>query len=210
MSIVTSTSQFPTPSYIYDSGWKTATFSFTTENVDVYCNIAVRKANNSNLTPSNVSGNHFQIEQGSTATSYKPYKTPIELCQIGSYQDYIYKNNGNWFKHKAIEKVVLNGTENWSYQSQYSRFFIDLSNSALIGARDSSKSNYFVYGNTESVNNTFFISTASRLLIRNESISSANNFKTWLSNNNVTLYYVLNTPTDTQITDSTLISQLDA
>lgn len=149
-------------------------------------------------------------------TSYAPHQEnnfdidlPIELCKIGTYADYIYKKDGKWWKHKAIKKIILNGTENWSYQSQYLRFFIDLSNSALTGARDSSKSNYFVYGDTESVNNTFFISTASRLLIRDESITSADNFKTWLSTHNTTLYYVLATPIDEEITYTPLIRQLD-
>lgn len=41
-------------------------------------------------------------------------------------------------------------------------------------------------------------------------IGSANDFKTWLASNPVTIYYVLATPTETQITDTTLIGQLDA
>ena len=35
-------------------------------------------------------------------------------------------------------------------------------------------------------------------------------FKTWLTNNNVVLYYALATPTDTQITDDDLIADLNA
>ena len=34
-------------------------------------------------------------------------------------------------------------------------------------------------------------------------------YKTWLGTHNTILYYVLATPTTTEITDSTLISQLD-
>ena len=36
------------------------------------------------------------------------------------------------------------------------------------------------------------------------------NFKTWLSTHNTEVYYPLATPTTTEITDSTLISQLEA
>lgn len=35
-----------------------------------------------------------QVEKRSQATSYSPYKTPIELCKIGDYQDYIRKSTG--------------------------------------------------------------------------------------------------------------------
>ena len=41
-------------------------------------------------------------------------------------------------------------------------------------------------------------------------ITNATEFKTWFSNNNTIFYYVLATATDTQITDSTLIGQLNA
>ena len=34
-------------------------------------------------------------------------------------------------------------------------------------------------------------------------------FKTWLQSNNMPIYYVMETPTYTEITDSTLISQLE-
>ena len=40
--------------------------------------------------------------------------------------------------------------------------------------------------------------------------TSANNFKTWLSTHNVEVYYVLNTPTNTLIEDEELINQLNS
>lgn len=46
-----------------------------------------------------------QVEKGSTATSYAPYFTPIELCKIGDYQDYIYKSDGKWYIRKEVEKI---------------------------------------------------------------------------------------------------------
>lgn len=39
---------------------------------------------------------------------------------------------------------------------------------------------------------------------------TAESFQTWLSNHNTTVYYALNTPTDTKITDTNLIDQLEA
>ena len=95
IAIFTSTRQFPTSTYIYSSGWKTSNFSFTTGNDDVYANITVKKVGELPIAPSDVNTYHFQIEKGSTATSYAPYFTPIELCKINTYQDYIYKNGKN-------------------------------------------------------------------------------------------------------------------
>jgi len=44
-----------------------------------------------------------QVEISDTATDYVPYHPPIELCKIGDYQDYIYKNqDGDWYLHKEI------------------------------------------------------------------------------------------------------------
>lgn len=47
-----------------------------------------------------------QLEKGSTATSYAAYFTPIELCKIGTYQDYIYKSDGKWYVHKEVGKIL--------------------------------------------------------------------------------------------------------
>ena len=38
----------------------------------------------------------------------------IELCKIGDYQDYFYKSGSKWYLHKEIEKVVLDGSEEWA------------------------------------------------------------------------------------------------
>ena len=36
----------------------------------------------------------LQVEKGSIASSFSPYKTPIELCKIGTYKDRIFKLEG--------------------------------------------------------------------------------------------------------------------
>lgn len=56
---------------------------------------------------------NFQIEVGSTATPYTPYFTPIELCKLGDYQDYIYKSGDDWYVHKNCREALFNGAENW-------------------------------------------------------------------------------------------------
>lgn len=50
----------------------------------------------------------IQVEVGSTATSYAPYFEPIELCKIGDYQDYIYRDeDGDWYIHRNVQHLSL-------------------------------------------------------------------------------------------------------
>ena len=48
-----------------------------------------------------------------------------------------------------------------------------------------------------------------RVYLSKNIASTFNEAQTFLTNNNLTIYYVLNTPTTTQITDQTLIGQLE-
>jgi hypothetical protein len=61
----------------------------------------------------------FELEEGTTVpTEYHQYyhkDYPInlgslELCKIGNYQDYLYKENGNWYKKPNILKTNFNAT----------------------------------------------------------------------------------------------------
>jgi hypothetical protein len=138
------------------------------------------------------------INEGSTALPYEPYGKV-------------------WYLNKQIGKVILNGSENWDNLIATNLFRIEnyfLGKMFIVGY---GLSNYYIYNPIQSgliagmINGEFAMQTTSRsLFIKNTSYSTANDFKTWLGNNNVTLYYVLLTPKYTEITDSTLISQLEA
>lgn len=49
---------------------------------------------------------NLQLEYGSSATPYAAYFTPIELCKIGDYQDYIYKDGTDWKIHKEVGHTI--------------------------------------------------------------------------------------------------------
>ena len=160
-----------------------------------------------------------QLEQKSTATTYQPYESqtyPInlgamELCKIGDYQDYIYKDNGKWYKHSEIGKVVFDGTENW-YEN-VNNIQATLSSITFI-SNSECFSNYFksvLYSSSEfgisvyQSGNTPYV----RVNQGKTKIGGLSTFKAWLSSHNTTLYYPLATSTNTEITDQTLIAQLD-
>jgi hypothetical protein len=178
----------------------------------------MRATDGSDITPSSLV--NPQLELGSNANSYTPFGTaPIELCKIGNYQDYIYKDSDKWYLHKEIGKVVLNGSESWfkSGVTTIDRFFIDLYSGTNYG-KYNSLSNYFVWENNATTNvGTFYFAynsstDTSRMFINYSTYNTTtlNNFKTWLSTHNTEIYYILLTPTNTEITYQPLIEQLNA
>lgn len=150
----------------------------------------------------------------------------LELCKIGDYTDYIYYNDGKWYVHKAIKKMILYGgeDEDWSNHNVYngiqgfkwSNAGLAHSNSAIlatsyqavpIATYNSNSRNYAQIASLESTttaqNTTLFMTAP------NSSVTTLAQFKTWLGSNNVTAYVADANPTDTEITDEELIDNLN-
>lgn len=161
----------------------------------------------------------------SNDTNYAPYKTPIYLGKIGTYQDYIFRNTienplydsnleeGQWYIHKEIGRVVLNGSGTINSLSN-SRYQIPLQISAGDGYNTSiSKCNIFrTIGQFEIVSTTkenVMAVNGGFIYIRVTNSTTLQEVRTLLSNTNAIVYYVLNTPTNTLIEDEELINQLN-
>ena len=167
----------------------------------------------------------LQLEVGSTATDYQPFAGmatytvdlgATELCKIGTYQDYIYKSGDDWYVHKEIGEVILDGTvgsynatQNWYYAA----FATLNAPTPVSGGRIIS--NYFTestasYMNANRQDNGLCgVNDNTHIVARDTSFTTTSAYQTWLSTNTPTFYYALATPTDTKITDNTLISQLN-
>ena len=173
----------------------------------------------------NLSNNWIQLEKGSSASPYHPYGTdPIELCKIGDYHDYFYKSGSKWYLHKEIGKVVLNGTEEWKQSGVASAVhninlpdMLPVANNNTVynnGISDQFKNGatyqqlttgtYSNYYNRMSATNDKYMSFSY------EFTTTTASWKNWLTTHNLTTYYVLETPIDEEITDTTLITQLNA
>lgn len=163
------------------------------------------------------------LTDGVVSQDYTVDLGSTELCKIGDYQDYIYKSADDWYVHKTTNKVVLDGTEpSWSRLviSGITRYFtVDVADALIITNTSVVSpiiSNYFTSQTPSDVYTTavpYGISLNSgtaKFRIRNEDFSEIADFTNWLSTHNTIVYYALATPTDTQITDATLIGQLDA
>ena len=173
------------------------------------------------LYPNEVSGKSFediQIEKGSTVTTYAPYYTPIELCKIGTYQDYIYKSSGNWYVHKAIGKYTFTGSESWNNAGEagtgYNGYYRNLTG---IGIQIASQSPCYMTGFRQkqysyNVQELCFMVTyaGNGTIIMITKFQNASDLQNYFSNNSNDFYYRLSTPTDTQITNADLIAQLEA
>lgn len=126
-----------------------------------------------------------------------------------------------WYLHKEIGKVVLNGSEsNWTTQTQtgFYRYGLtindmnnvfSLANEILIKstgfrgisfANRGSDTSETIYVVSNGQQHGFFVNTQ---------FTTITNFKNYLGTNNTPCYYVLATPTNTPITDTTLINQLE-
>lgn len=138
----------------------------------------------------------------------------LELCKIGTYQDYIYKSGDDWYLHKEVVKHLYNGSEPWFIESVggYSGKRVDLTvDDNYIGSgRQPIISNYFRFVASDHTYGGGFTSGSILYLYPDTSFTEVTQWTTWLTSHNTTVYYVLRTSTDTQITDNTLIGQLDA
>ncbi len=190
--------------------------TITTTSNTKYLRWTVYKAGGIDL--SYVQGLELQLEKGN-ATTYSPYFTPIELCKIGTYQDYIYKSGENWYKKAYIGKVVLNGSESWTGYTDLgtnARAYFAKNGIALRSAGYCSHFNAITTQtwNTDETGIMFTPVSVSLIGIKipenKLATQNTDGIKNWLSTNNVTAYYILEVPIEEQITNAELIEQLNA
>ena len=145
---------------------------------------------------------YLQLEKNNTVTDYEPYGEV-------------------WYLHKEIGKTTLTGEENWqsisntSYSGDILRFRCnDFTNVYYVSSNTPYiLSNYFegVPLSTRTKNGVArqLDSSGLNIFIDKTITNDLDNFKTWVGNNNVIVYYVSAMSIDTVITDSTLIQQLN-
>lgn len=167
---------------------------------------------------------------------YEPYKQQtypinlgdIEICKIEDYQDVLFKNTmdsdyydsslelNKWYLKKNVGKVVLDGSEDW-YSGSYGTNSYSTYVQNLKASDNNIQNPIFVmsnlfkgisYNDRSTGNNIAYSDVSLGLYIRNTSYTSLVDFKTMLGTNNMTLYYVLATPTYTLLND-TLQTQLN-
>lgn len=179
------------------SSWGT-TKTFTTPNNAYYISFATKRSDDGTMTQSDLNALHIQLEKGSSSSSYEPY---------GNY----------WYKYNAIGKYIFDGSTNaWGYSSTNSVFVSDIiaslvvKNTGLYSNFFKNISNSTTYANMTNGTIKYDGTNSGRLILKNTSYTSADDFKTWLGTHNTLVYYVLATPTYTKIENDELIGQLDS
>lgn len=210
-------------------GTTTTTHTVTTSNDAHYLIIFIGKATDRTNPGGEIQDilDGLQIEKGATATEYAPYFEPIELCRIGTYQDYIYKNGNDWYKHEAIKKATLptSGYTRWSTQPTACMYYKDgelsdalFQKGAITAVIENlpvrpQVANMTEYYNTYAqVNKYGFVLKVNTpgFMIQNTDQTAVADFHAWIAANPVVVRYVLATPVDTKITNEALIEQLNA
>ena len=164
------------------------------------------------------------FEKSSTASDYTHHagqNAPLSLgneeyyegdeIQISYVQKAGYKKVIGANIVKNMGKVVLDGSENWTLATEkiITQVFLlagTMSNASSVG---DCLSNYFknnVSGDAEKIaigyGNLY-------VAINKTTASTVEDFKTWLSTHNTEIVYKLATPVTTEITDQTLLAQLE-
>ena len=132
-------------------------------------------------------------------------------------------NSGRWYKLGEIGKVVLDGTEDYVKRTDIP----NLSNTSCYRTSINSTINANAMTNTPQVSNKFTCLNNTndvehirytgaenyrfQIFIDKTRLTTddATGMKAWATSNNFIIYYILTTPTFTEITDETLIEQLE-
>lgn len=142
----------------------------------------------------------------------------IELCKIGDYQDYIYKSGDDWYVHKETKKLDISALTGWHYNSNTNfRTTTGVSDIKFPSSSDTVGdilcSDYSALSGNAAATSTYdygiALGGAGYVSIRNKNLTSLPELTTYLANNQIYAYVVLATPTDTKITNNTLIGQLN-
>ena len=169
--------------------------------------------------------NTYQFEKGSTATDYAAFFTPIELCAAKlnntNYGNYFYRdNNGDWYIHKEIGKQVVDASAitlmsdytNVEYAqigktSDAKSYGVSGVNQGLLCSHAKYKGG-IVWDNTDAIGYIFDMAAEYYYWIGFTKGTGLDAIKTALGG--CVIYYPLDTPTNTKITNEALIEQLEA
>lgn len=179
----------------------------------------------------NISGDETVVSNiivSLTNILYEPYReqvlplnlgSSIELSKIGSYRDRIYKSGNNWYLEKNTGKVIFYNTDDWYISSSQVAgslkvYCIKTLPNTDEGQVSYAKSNLFKkipYAAYSGAASTGIApqKTGINVCVRDTTMT-LDDFKTLLGTTPLELYYNATTPAITEITDTTLIGQLEA
>ena len=178
-----------------------------------------------NITKSMV--NYIQVEQGEQIKEFIPHQEQtitvplpegMEFCKIGNYKDYPHRVGNKWYKHKEIDKMKLVSTLNWFYSSSSLRYYfvipdMNMDNSDMNIVPPVKCTHFFASKQNTSIpfNAITVINDSSKgWAFKPENISSMEDWKQFITDNDVYVYWAYKTPVEEEITDTDFIEQAEA
>lgn len=137
------------------------------------------------------------------------------LRAIGDIKDKLYIENGELLVQRNIAVENVLSTDNWSYNATYKAFinqsFADkikksTNNNEILALSNNFKGDTANNSIVLSNNYCIGVNTYGYIWFRYNEVSSVANLQTWLSNNNVILQYVLDTPTTENLGSASLLT----
>ena len=206
----------------------TTTTTFTLEG-DVYIRVGIKLTSSGNILENQIPLAKVQIEKGTTATSYEPFKSNIltvneevTLRGIGDVRDELDCLTGE--VTERIGEVVFDGSddENWYLDMSSNNstrlnmtFKIDLDNiidfdsktTGMLCDKFTQISGVSLWLNdVQGIGSSYGNGIKIGIPKSNLTTQDVNGFKTWLSQNHVTVQYQLKTPTIKSV-DLTVVDQ---
>ena len=164
------------------------------------CHITIAKNPATEVTDEDLSEvlKTFQLEQGSVATSFEPYKSnilstlePVELRGIGDVQDTLNLTTGEIVSN--FEPFVFNGSENWILQNDTlentTRFILKNYVPNMVANQNVGICNNFAWSNYDKDFPGIIITKPSGHVYLRTPKMSVDELKTMLSNNPIHGYY---------------------
>ena len=174
---------------------------------------------------------NLQVQKGTAILQAQTYPLTlgnIYLVDLDTAKNLIFKNEvgspyykstlteGAFYWHKEINTITYDGSENWNLSevSGYSttRFRTEATLSPTGVAYQALFNNFINRtGDVQDREEGYCRGDYIYISINRDRLSenTATAFKTWLSTHNTDVYYAMATPTYTEITDSTLLTQLN-
>ena len=203
--------------------------TFTTTDDTYFVVVMLTPKANVETTYSNI-----MLNEGNTAIPYVPHEeqdysifVQQPMRSIGDVRDcFVKKSDGKWYKYEVIKKIILTGNENWIYYTNIGEpyFFYTPDYTNIIKNKIVDNSiilcNYFQNRGKayKPSGQGIFVNANFSGKIENGNLSvttydwgnDVETFKQFLREKKPEVYFAVKEPTEIEITDETLIAQLDA
>lgn len=192
-----------------------STFTIPSGYSVAYIRVELRSSANSNL---DMTQQDIMLNYGSTALPYTPYTTyAYELAKVGNYQDRIYKDDGKWYIEKQVGKTVIT-TENassWLLNSTSYAVPMGYCSKVSLGGKTGWATGVAITNRYSEITSIPQITSGKfgtnfqqpNFIIFDSSFTDTATMRTNLVGTEI--YIALATPTTTEITDETLLLQLN-